>query len=156
LGDDCLSPLGFTSFADASYKSPSLSPCDYPRELARIAGFRLRLPILGILNIAKLLNIVVENSSKVDHSLNCNIDQIMIEKQKSYKSDSTKTEQNSIDIWESHVKEREQILAQVAKAARVSRIRNWIELIFMLGFIYYMLYDMYKDGDLDNIIKFLT
>ena len=47
------------------------------------------------------------------------------------------------------------ILAQIAKAARISRIRTWIELIFMLSFIYYMLYDLYKDGDLDTIIKFL-
>ena len=84
------------------------------------------------------------------------MDQIMIEKQKSYKSDSTKTEQDDVDIWELHVKEREQILTQIAKAARVSRIRTWMELMFMLGFIYYMLYDMYKDGDLDTIIKFLT
>jgi hypothetical protein len=80
----------------------------------------------------------------------------MIEKQKSYNSDFTKTEENEIDIWELHVKEREQILTQIAKAARVSRIRTWMELMFMLGFIYYMLYDMYKDGDLDTIIKFLT
>jgi hypothetical protein len=48
------------------------------------------------------------------------------------------------------------MLTQIAKARRTSRIRNWIELIFMLGFIYYMLYDIYKDGDLDTIIKFLT
>jgi hypothetical protein len=80
----------------------------------------------------------------------------MIEKQKSYNSDFTKTEQDEIDIWELHVKEREEILTQIAKAARVSRIRTWFELIFMLGFIYYMLYDIYKDGDLDTIIKFLT
>jgi hypothetical protein len=80
----------------------------------------------------------------------------MIKKQKSYKSDFTKTEEDDIDIWELHVKEREQILTQIAKAARVSRIRTWMELMFMLGFIYYMLYDMYKDGDLDTIIKFLT
>jgi hypothetical protein len=80
----------------------------------------------------------------------------MIEKQKSYNSDFTKTEENEIDIWELHVKEREQILTQIAKGARISRIRTWIELIFMLSFIYYMLYDTYKDGDLDTIIKFLT
>ena len=102
------------------------------------------------------MNQVVENNSKVDHSLNYNIDQIMIEKQKSYNSDFTKTEQDDLDIWELHVKEREQILAQIAKGARISRIRTWIEIICMLGFIYYMLYDMYKDGDLDNIFKFLT
>ena len=75
--------------------------------------------------------------------------------QKSDMSDFTKTEKDDIDIWELHVKEREHILAQIAKARRTSRIRTWIELIFMLGFIYYMLYDMYKDGDLDTIIKFL-
>ena len=82
--------------------------------------------------------------------------QIMIEKQKSYKSDLTTTEQDDVDIWDLHVKEREEIMTQIAKAARVSRIRTWMELTFMLGFIYYMLYDMYKDGDLDTIIKFLT
>jgi hypothetical protein len=76
--------------------------------------------------------------------------------QKSYMSDFTKTEKDDIDIWESHVKEREYILAQIAKASRTSRIRTWIELIFMLGFIWYMLYDIYKDGDLNTIIKFLT
>ena len=76
--------------------------------------------------------------------------------QKSYMSNITKTEKTNIDIWELHVKEREYILAQIAKDRRTSRIRNWIELIFMLGFIYYMLYDIYKDGDLDTIIKFLT
>jgi len=76
--------------------------------------------------------------------------------QKSYKSDFTKTEKDDIDIWELHVKEREYILTQIAKARRTSRIRTWIELIFMLGFICYMLYDTYKDGDLDTIIKFLT
>ena len=75
--------------------------------------------------------------------------------QKSYKSDFTKTEKDDIDIWELHVKEREYILAQIAKDGRTSRIRTWIELIFMLGFIWYMLYDIYKDGDLDTIIKFL-
>ena len=75
--------------------------------------------------------------------------------QKSYMSDFTKTEKEDIDIWELHVKEREYILAQIAKDRRTSRIRNWIELIFMLGFIYYMLYDIYKDGSLDTIIKFL-
>ena len=80
----------------------------------------------------------------------------MIEKQKSYKSDFTKTEKDDIDIWELHVKEREHILSQMAKYRRKNRIRDWIELIFMLGFIYYMLYDIYKDGDLDTIIKFLT
>ena len=71
------------------------------------------------------------------------MDQIMIENHESYKSDLTKTEQDDVDIWELHVKEREEIMTQIAKAARVSRIRNWIELICMLGFIYYMLYDMY-------------
>ena len=75
--------------------------------------------------------------------------------QKSYMSNITKTEKTNIDIWELHVKEREYILAQIAKDRRTSRIRNWIELIFMLGFIYYMLYDIYKDGSLDTIIKFL-
>ena len=80
----------------------------------------------------------------------------MIEKQKSYKSDFTNTEKNDIDIWELHVKEREHVLAQIAKYRRKNRIRDWIELIFMLGFIFYMLYDIYKDGDLDTIIKFLT
>jgi len=57
------------------------------------------------------------------------MDQIMIEKQKNYKSDFTKTEKDDSDIWELHVKEREQILAQIAKAACISRIRTWIELI---------------------------
>jgi hypothetical protein len=76
--------------------------------------------------------------------------------QKSYMSDFTKTEKDDIDIWELHVKKREDILTQIAKARRTSRIRTWIELIFMLGFIYYMLYDIYKDGDLDTIINFLT
>lgn len=80
----------------------------------------------------------------------------MIEKQKRYKSDLTKTEQANRYIWDLHAKEREQILAQITKATRVNRIRTWIELIFMLSFIYYMLYDIYKDGDLDAIIKFLT
>lgn len=75
--------------------------------------------------------------------------------QNSYMSDITKTEKTDLDIWELHVKEREYILAQIAKDRRKSRVRNWIELIFMLGFIYYMLYDIYKDGDLDTIIKFL-
>ena len=75
--------------------------------------------------------------------------------QKSYMSDFTKTEKYDIDIWELHVKEREHILTQIAKDRRTSKIRTWIELIFMLGFIYYMLYDIYKDGDLDTIIKFL-
>ena len=75
--------------------------------------------------------------------------------QKSYMSDFTKTEKDDIDIWKLHVKEREYILAQIANDRRTSRIRNWIELIFMLGFIWYMLYDIYKDKDLDTIIKFL-
>ena len=92
----------------------------------------------------------------VDHPLNYNMDQIMIEKQKSYKSDFTKTEKDDVDFWELRVEEREHIMNQIAKNARTNRIRTWIELTFMLGFIYYMLYDMYKDGDLDTIIKFLT
>jgi hypothetical protein len=75
--------------------------------------------------------------------------------QKSYMSDFTKTKKDQIDIWELHVKEREYILAKIAKDRRTSRIRTWIELIFMLGFIWYMLYDIYKDGDLDTILKFL-
>ena len=48
------------------------------------------------------------------------------------------------------------MLTQIAEYRRKNRIREWIELIFMLGLIYYMLYDMYKAGDLDTIIKFLT
>ena len=76
--------------------------------------------------------------------------------QKSYKSDFTKTEKDDIDIWELHVKERERMLTQIAKYRRKNRIRDWIELLIMLGFICYMLYDTYKDGDLDTIIKFLT
>ncbi len=76
--------------------------------------------------------------------------------QKSYMSNFTKTKKDQIDIWELHVKEREYILSQIAKDRRTSRIRTWIELIFMLGFIWYMLYDIYKDGDLNTIIKFLT
>jgi len=81
--------------------------------------------------------------------------QIMIDKQKSYKSDFTKTEQDNRDIWELHLKEREHMLAQISKYRRKNRARDWIELILMIGFIYYMLYDMYKAGDLDTIIKFL-
>ena len=80
----------------------------------------------------------------------------MIETQNINKSDFTKTEHDVKAIWELHAKEREQILAQLAKSTRTNRIRSWIELIIMLSFIYYMLYDMYKDGDLDTIIKFLT
>jgi hypothetical protein len=76
--------------------------------------------------------------------------------QKSYKSDFTKKEKNDIDLWDFHLKEREHMLTQLAKYRRKHRIRDWIELIFMLGFICYMLYDIYKDGDLDTIIKFLT
>jgi len=83
------------------------------------------------------------------------MDQIMIEKQKSNKSDFTQTEKDDVDIWELRVEGREHIINQIAKNARTNRIRTWIELTFMLGFIYYMLYDMYKDGDLDTIIKFL-
>ena len=79
----------------------------------------------------------------------------MIEKQKRYKSDFTKTEKDDVDFWELRVEEREHIMNQIAKNARTNRIRTWIELTFMLGFIYYMLYDMYKDGGLDMIIKFL-
>ena len=75
--------------------------------------------------------------------------------QMSYKSDFTKTEKNDIDIWDLHRKEREHILTQIATARRTSRIRTWIELIFTLGFICYMLYDTYQDGHLDTIIKFL-
>ena len=76
--------------------------------------------------------------------------------QKSNKSDFTKTEKDDIDIWRLHVKEREYMLTQIAKYRRKNRTRDWIELILMLGFICYMLYDIYKDGDLDTIIKFLT
>ena len=79
----------------------------------------------------------------------------MKEKQKSYKSHFTKTEKDDTDIWELNDKEREHMLAQIAEDKRTNRFRNWIELIAMLGFIYYMLYDIYKDGDLDTIIKFL-
>jgi hypothetical protein len=82
------------------------------------------------------------------------MDQIMIGKQKSYKSGFKKTEKDDVDIWELSAEEREHIVNQIAKDARKNRIRNWLELTFMLGFIYYMLYDMYKDGDLDTIIKF--
>jgi t-SNARE complex subunit (syntaxin) len=83
------------------------------------------------------------------------MDQIMIEKQKSYKSDFSETEKGDVDIWELRVEERDHILKQIAKDARKNRIRNWFELIFMIGFIYYMLYDTYKAGDFDTIIKFL-
>jgi hypothetical protein len=83
------------------------------------------------------------------------MDQVMIEKKKSYKSDFTKTEKADVDIWELSAEKRAHILNQITKSARNNRIRNWLELIFMLSFIYYMLYDMYKDGDLDTIIKFL-
>ena len=57
-------------------------------------------------------------------------------------------------IWGNNVRFPCHLFWDVA-ARRTSRIRNWIELIFMLGFIYYMLYDIYKNGDLDTIIKFL-
>ena len=66
--------------------------------------------------------------------------------QKNYKSDFTKTEKADIDIWELNRKEREHMLTQIAKYRYKNRIRDWIELIFMLGFICYMLYDIYKDG----------
>ena len=82
--------------------------------------------------------------------------QIMIDKQKRCKSVFTKTEQDNRDIWELHRKEREHMLARIDKYRRKNRTRDWIEIILMLGFIYYMLYDMYTDGDLDNIIKFFT
>jgi len=75
--------------------------------------------------------------------------------QKSYKPDFTKTEKDDIDTWELHLKEREHMLTKIAKYRRKNRIRDWIELIFMLGFICYMLYDIYIDGDLDTIFKFL-
>ena len=52
--------------------------------------------------------------------------------QKSYKSDFTKTKKEDIDIWELHLKEREHMLTQIAKYRRKNRIREWIELIFML------------------------
>jgi hypothetical protein len=81
--------------------------------------------------------------------------QIMIEKQNSYKSDFTKTEKDNRDIWEEHLREREHMLAQIIKYRRKNRTREWIELILMISFIYYMLYDMYTDGDLDTIIQFL-
>ena len=77
------------------------------------------------------------------------MDQVMKEKQKSHKTHFTKTEKDDTDIWDLPVKEREHILTQI------NRARTWIELIIMLSFIYYMLYDIYKDGDLDTIIKFL-
>ena len=80
----------------------------------------------------------------------------MIEKQKNHKSDFTKIEKHDIDIWKLHLKEREHMLTQIAEYRCKNRIRDWIELILMLGFIFYMLYDMYKAGDLDTIIKFLT
>jgi hypothetical protein len=83
------------------------------------------------------------------------MDQIMIEKQKSYKSDFKETGKSDVDIWELRAEEREHILKQIAKNARKTRIRNWFELIFMLSFIYYMLYDTYKAGDFDTIIKLL-
>ena len=115
-----------------------------------------RIPTTVVINKnSKPLNQVAENNSKVDHSLNYNMAQIMIEKQNSYKSDFTKTEKDDVDFWELRVEEREHIMNQIAKNARTNRIRTWIELIFMLGFIYYMLYDMYTDGDLDTIIQFL-
>ena len=83
------------------------------------------------------------------------MDQIMIEKQKIFKSDFTEIEKDYVDIWELRAEEREHILKQIVKDRRKNRIRNWLELTFMLSFIYYMLFDMYKDGDLDTIIKFL-
>jgi hypothetical protein len=83
------------------------------------------------------------------------MDQIMIEKQKNYKSDFKKIEKNDVDIWELRLKEREHMIAQIANYRRRNRIRDWSELLVMLGFICYMLYDTYKDGDLDGIITFL-
>ena len=79
----------------------------------------------------------------------------MLEKKKSYMSDITKIEKNDVDIWELRLKEREHMIAQIAKYRRKDRIRDWSELLVMLGFICYMLYDTYKDGDLDAIIKFI-
>jgi hypothetical protein len=84
------------------------------------------------------------------------MNRIIIEKQMDHKSDFTKTGKDNIDIWKLHLKEREHMLSQIANYRQKNRIRDWIELIFMLGFICYMLYDMYKAGDLDTIIKFLT
>jgi hypothetical protein len=83
------------------------------------------------------------------------MDQLMIEKQNSYQSGFTKIEKNDVDIWEMRLKEREQMIAQMAKYRRRSRIRDWSELLVMLGFICYMLYDTYKDGDLDAIFNFI-
>ena len=76
-------------------------------------------------------------------------------KEKSHKSHFTKTEKDDVDIWELHNKEREHLITQIVINRRTNRFRTWFEFIAMLSFIYYMLYDMYKDGDLDTIIKFL-
>ena len=76
--------------------------------------------------------------------------------QKNYKSNFTKTEKADVDIWELHFKEREQMLTKLAEYRQKKNIRDWIELILLLGFMFYMLYDIYKDGDFDTIIKFLT
>ncbi len=79
----------------------------------------------------------------------------MIANQNNHKSNFIKIEKNDVDIWELRLKEREQMIAQMAKYRRRSRIRDWSELLVMLGFICYMLYDTYKDGDLDAIINFI-
>ena len=68
----------------------------------------------------------------------------MIEKQKNHKSDFIEIEKHDINIWKLHLKEREHMLTQIAEYRRKNRIREWIELIFMLGLICYMLYDIYK------------
>jgi hypothetical protein len=66
--------------------------------------------------------------------------------QTSYESNFIETEKYDIDIWELNRKEREHMLTQIAEYRRKNRVRDWIELLFVLGFICYMIYDIYKDG----------
>lgn len=66
--------------------------------------------------------------------------------QKSYRPNFKKTENVDIDIWEWNLKEREHMLDQIAKYRRKNRIRDWIEIVFWLSFICYILYDIYKDA----------
>ena len=76
--------------------------------------------------------------------------------QKSCRPDLTIKKKADIDIWELNRKEREHMLTQIAEYRRRNKIRDWGELIFILGFIFYILYDIYKDGDLDAFFKFFT
>ena len=133
--------------------------CDYFSEISREGTVRIPAVIVAVTilrsYISKLLNQVAEKNDKENQNLNFDMDHLMMEKQNSLKSDFTKVKKNDVDIWELRLKEREQMIAQMAKYRRRSRIRDWSELLVMLGFICYMLYDTYKDGDLDSIINFI-